>query len=88
MRFIALILIALIAASPARADSYRFRGGLVMDGDSVATLVQRAGQPNRIVPIENKFGAVIGETWEYYIDRKMVSFVISGGKVLSITETR
>lgn len=88
MRRIAIALLLALACGAALADSYRFGNGLVVDGDSVAALVKRAGQPTRIVTLENKFGAAVGERWDYFIDGKLVSFEISGGVVRSITETR
>lgn len=88
MRKIVLAIALLSLSAVALADSYRFSGGLVMDGDSVATLIKRAGQPSRIVPLENKFGANVGERWDYYIDDKLVSFYVSGGRVTSISESR
>jgi len=86
MRFtIALVLI--LSAGEAFADTFRFNGGIVASGDSVAALVQKGGSPDRVVPIENEFGAAIGERWEYYLsDGKMVSFVIQDGKVRMIEE--
>jgi hypothetical protein len=88
MRRILLGLALVIACAAAHADSYRFSGGLVMDGDSVATLIKHAGQPSRIVQLENRFGAAVGERWDYYIDDKLVSFYITGGRVTSISEAR
>lgn len=88
MRKIILAIALMSLSAAALADSYRFSGGLVMDGDSVATLIKCAGQPNRIVQMENKFGAAVGERWDYYIDDKLVSFYISAGQVRSISEVR
>ena len=69
-------------------ETYRFRDGVVSTGDSIAALVKRAGQPSRIVQLQNRYGAAVGERWDYYIDDKVVSFEISGGKIVAIIETR
>lgn len=78
----------LVVASATAAETYRFRNGVVSVGDSVAGLMQRAGAPTRTVQLENRYGAAVGERWEYYIDGKLVAFEISGGRVLRITEAR
>ena len=70
------------------ADTYRFSGGVVATGDSVAAVIKRGGQPSRIVQLQNRYGAAVGERWDYYTDGKLVSFEIYDGKVYSITETR
>lgn len=88
MRRIALVIALLSLSFVAHADTYRFGNGIVTTGDSVAALVKRAGQPSRIVTLENRYGAAVGERWDYYIDGKLVSFYISDGKVESISETR
>ena len=89
MRTILLTVLLLAASASAFATStYRFRGGVVSVGDSIAGLAQRAGAPSRVVPLENEYGAAIGERWDYYIDGKLVSFEITGGVVVHISETR
>jgi len=42
----------------------------------------------RIVQLENDYGAVTGERWEYDIDGKTVGFTIRNGKVERIDENR
>lgn len=80
-----IVLLCLCAA--ASAATYRFRNGVVTEGDSVAAVMQRAGKPDRIVQLENEYGAGVGERWEYYFGNKLVSLVISGGRVIEISET-
>lgn len=82
-----LLFILLITSTAAHADSYRFSKGLVVDGESVAKLIDRAGQPARIVQLENKYGGAVAERWEYYIGDKMIAFVIQGGRIVSISES-
>ncbi len=88
MRRLVLTLALCCICAAAHADSYRFRDGVVVDGDSIAALIKRAGQPDRIVQLQNEYGAGVGERWEYFIDDKLVSFEIYNGKVHSISEAR
>lgn len=69
-------------------DTYRFDKGVVLVGDSVAALVKRAGQPDRIVQLENGYGAGMGERWEYYQHDKTVAFVIRDSRVVEIDEVK
>jgi len=89
MRRIAAVFLMLVLASPAWAfDTYRFDARVIAVGDSTGKLVQAAGQPSRIVQLENEYGAVVGERWEYDIDGKTVGFTIHDGKVERIDESR
>ena len=89
MRRIAAVFLMLALASPAWAfDTYRFGARIVAVGDSTGRLAQVAGQPTRIVRLENDRGAVTGERWEYDIDGKTVGFTIHGGRVERIDESR
>ncbi len=83
-----LIIIALALAVPALADTYAFGSRLVVSGDGPGKVIEVAGKPDRVVTIENDYGAAVGERWEYYIDGKTVSIEIIGGKVTRITEMR
>lgn len=89
MRY-ALMLAALLATFAAAAgETFRFDRGVVATGDSVGTLIQKAGrQPDRIVTLENNRGAAVGERWEYYLRDKQVNFETRGGKIIEITEIR
>lgn len=87
MRRIILTIILLCLCAAANAATYRFRNGVVTEGDSVAAVLQRAGRPDRVVQLQNRYGAGVGERWEYYFDRKLVSIIISGGRVVAIEET-
>ncbi|GAA5003957.1 DUF2845 domain-containing protein [Pseudoluteimonas lycopersici] len=89
MRRIAAVLLLFVLASPAWAfDTYRFDARVIAVGDSTGKLVQAAGHPARIVQLQNEYGAVTGERWEYDIDGKTVGFTIRNGKVERIDEGR
>jgi hypothetical protein len=69
------------------SDTFRFSGGVVSVGDSIAALVQRAGKPDRTVQLENAYGGGVGERWEYYLPGgKLVMFTIRGSRVVAIDE--
>jgi hypothetical protein len=69
------------------SDTFRFSGGVVSVGDSIAALVQRAGKPDRTVQLENAYGSGVGERWEYYLPGgKLVMFTIRGSRVVAIDE--
>lgn len=87
MRRIILTVVLLCLCAAASAATYRFRNGVVTEGDSVAAVIQRAGKPDRIVQLQNEYGAGVGERWEYYFGNKLVALVISGGRVIEISET-
>lgn len=88
MRFILAGLLALAAFQAHAFDTYAFPRGIVSVGDSTAALVQKGGQPDRIVTLENRRGAAVGERWEYYLRDKQVNFTVSGGRVTSVEELR
>ncbi|RXR08557.1 DUF2845 domain-containing protein [Pseudoxanthomonas composti] len=83
-RLLALTLCAITVS--ATAASARFGNRLVTTGDSAGKVSQVAGTPNRVVPLENKFSANIGERWEYDQERKTIQIVFRDGKVVDIQE--
>jgi len=83
-----LILIALLATAPAFADSISMGGKLITNGDGPGKVMQVAGKPDRVVPLETSYGGLVGERWEYYRDGKTIQIEIYDGKVRSIVETR
>ncbi len=83
-----LILLAVLAAAPAFADSIAINGKLITDGDGTGKVMQVAGKPDRIVQLETEYGGATGERWEYYREGKTVQIEIHDGRVTSIIETR
>jgi len=88
MRWFLGVLLAMAMSTAFAGDTYRFDRGVVSVGDSTGALIDRAGQPSRVTPIQNGFGATMGERWEYYLRGKTVAFVISAGKIQRIEESR
>lgn len=65
-------------------------GQLVVEGDSERRVFTVLGQPTRVVPRENRYGAYAGEDWIYYVDGynpKTVQVWIQGGRAISVCET-
>lgn len=53
-------------------------------GDPVSKVRRACGQPFRVVQLQNRFGAGVGERWEYERQTGMVLFTIQGGQVVRI----
>lgn len=88
---LAVTLAALLATlAPINADarsssnSYRCDKGLVVVGDSIASIYKVCGAPSRTVQLETGAGGAAGERLEYFFDRKVVMFIVQGGKVARI----
>ena len=86
MRIAMGILLALVLATPAWAVSVTFGDRLVVVGDSVAKVMDVAGKPDRIVPVENKFGATVAERFEYYRGSKTIAITIKDDRVVRVRE--
>lgn len=83
-----VLIAALILSSAAHAmDIYRFGNSTVSVGDTVAKLIEVAGDPIYKEPIEAKQGGYAGERWQYKQGPTTIQFTISGGKIVSITES-
>ena len=90
MRTTTLFAALLLAFSmAAQANSVRIGNRIITEGDSVGTVRQVAGAPDRIVTLENDRGAAVGERWEYYRpDGTTVLITIHDGRVVTIEEVR
>lgn len=66
--------------------SATFGNRLVTSGDSTGKVFQVAGKPDRVVDLQNRFGASTGERWEYYQSNKTVQITIKDGRVTDIEE--
>jgi len=80
------VVLTLALAAPAWGQSVAFGNKLINVGDSVGRVYQVAGKPGRVVQLENKFGAGVGERFEYYTGNKTVLITIRGGKVVDVSE--
>ena len=89
MRAILPFLLAIALAVPlaaAASDSVNFGQRVITLGDSVATVYQVAGEPSRVVQLQNKFGAGLGERLEYFVGSKVVQITVRDSKVVRIEE--
>lgn len=84
MRF--AIVLLLVSASAMAGDTARIGGKIVTTGMTTAEVLDRAGQPTAREDITNKFGAVLGQRWEYHDGRKMVTLWVQTGKVVRVDE--
>jgi len=61
---------------------------VLVDGDASGKARQLLGKPDNIVQNQNRFGATISETWEWYRDGKTLRVEMRDGKVETISEER
>ncbi|CAN7351963.1 hypothetical protein LJR143_001854 [Pseudoxanthomonas sp. LjRoot143] len=89
MRKTALFLALMLVAGVAFANTYAFGNRVVASGDSVGRLIEIAGRPDMVTPLENQYGAREGENWTYFRDGKTIVFTVdNAGKILRISESR
>lgn len=86
MRALALSLLLLTFTAPALADSITVGNRVLTDGDSVGKAYELLGKPDRVVQLENKYGASTGERLEWYRNGKTIQVVVRGGAIVSIYE--
>lgn len=86
LRHALIVAMLFVSASVHAFDTYRFGNRIVEVGDSAGKLIELAGEPVLKEPIENKFGAVKGERWQYVRNGITVTFVISDGKISAIEQ--
>lgn len=76
-------------ALPAMAGSTVSFGRKVLSvGNSVARVYEVAGQPDRVVNLQNRYGAGVGQRLEYFRDGKTVMITIADGQIVRIEERR
>lgn len=86
MRTLILFVLVALAGSASALDSVNCGNNLVAKGDSTGKVIKACGQPDRISPIQNGFGATVGERWEYYKSNKTIAIIISASKVARIEQ--
>ena len=83
-----LLTTLLLLASPAFADTLAIGPHVLVDGDASGKARQLLGKPDNIVQNQNRFGATISETWEWYRDGETLRVEMRDGKVETISEER
>lgn len=86
---IAISVFSVMANADEQGGPVRVGNYLISVGDSAGRLLKIAGKPDDKQPVENKFGAKLGETWIYYdtgINPKTLTYTVSDGKIYAISE--
>jgi hypothetical protein len=84
---IRIALALLLASSLAYAsETARIGSRIVTTGMTTAEVIDRVGMPTMRQDITNRYGAVLGQRWEYHDGRKMVTLWMQTGKVVRIDE--
>ncbi|UHQ20678.1 hypothetical protein LVB87_05915 [Lysobacter sp. KIS68-7] len=84
----ALLPMLLLLAHPAFADTLAIGPHVLVDGDPSGKARQLLGKPDNVVQNENRFGAMLSETWEWYRDGKTIRIEMRDGKIEAISEAR
>lgn len=79
--------LCLVMSAAAASGTVRFGNRVITVGDSATRVLEIAGKPDYIEPVENVFGAARGERWQYRVGGKVVTITIANGKVVSIEES-
>ena len=82
IRFAILMLIASVAYA---GDTTRIDGTIVTTGMTSSEVLKRVGEPDAREDVQNKYGAVLGQRWEYH-GKRMVTLWVRAGKVERIDE--
>ncbi|HXP01701.1 MAG TPA: DUF2845 domain-containing protein [Luteibacter sp.] len=85
-RIAAALIVTLLAAGSAIADTARFGSQVITTGDSEGRLRQIAGKPDRETPIESRRGGLEGYRLEYFQRGKSIQIEVVNGRVRSITQ--
>ena len=87
MKIITLcIFFALASTAHAAFDTITIGGKVIATGDRSSKLREVAGRAGSVTDIRNQLGGKIGETWEYTISGKLVSFDIYSGEIAAIND--
>lgn len=82
--FLAIALCPMQAA--VAADTLRVDSRVLVVGDTATHAVELLGEPAYREPINNEFGAWLGERWQFSRDGHVVTVTILGGKVAAIED--
>ena len=82
MRFALLMMFASLAYA---SETTRIDGTIVTTGMTSSEVLKRVGEPDAREDVQNKYGAVLGQRWEYH-GKRMVTLWVRAGKVERIDE--
>lgn len=70
-------------------DTLRIGQQVLTAGDPVAHVIDLLGTPVYKEPLQNQYGAYVGERWQYKRDSgRVVTITIVGGRVANIEESQ
>lgn len=82
IRFALLMMFASLAYA---SETTRIDGTIVTTGMTSSEVLKRVGEPDAREDVQNKYGAVLGQRWEYH-GKRMVTLWVRAGKVERIDE--
>ena len=82
IRFALLMMLASLAYA---SETTRIDGTIVTTGMTSSEVLKRVGEPDAREDVQNKYGAVLGQRWEYH-GKRMVTLWVRAGKVERIDE--
>ncbi len=86
-----LLLVPLLAISLGihANDTLRVGQQVLTSGDPVTHVIDLLGNPVYKEPLQNEYGAYVGERWQYRRDSgRVVTITIIGGRVANIEESQ
>ncbi len=87
MRRLLLIPLLTLCLSVHANDTLRVNEQVLTVGDTAAHAIDLLGTPVFKEPLENNFGAYVGERWQFKRENgRIVTVTIIGGKVANIEE--
>lgn len=89
MRRLFLIPLLVVSVAIHANDTFRVGQEVLVRGDPASHAVDLLGTPFFKYPLENKFGAYVGESWQFkQPSGRIVTVTIIAGKVVDIEESQ
>lgn len=87
MRRLLLVPLLALALTAHASDTLRIGQQVLSVGDTAAHAVDLLGTPAYKEPVQNRYGAFLGERWQYNRDRgHVVEVTIIAGRIASIED--
>ncbi len=67
-------------------DTFRVGSHVLSVGDSAARVIELLGKPVYKEPVENRFGAYLGERWQYRVGEDDLTLVIRDARIVSMRD--
>lgn len=88
MRSLLLLLLLVASVALHANDTFRVGQQVLVRGDTATHAIDLLGKPAFKAPLENEFGAYVGESWQFRQDSgRVVTVTIIGGTVANIDES-